>query len=78
MRLVSLSFDPGEQGGAGRVFRDWLQDSDPTWGFTLLCARSQRPRGGDTADKYDEFPPRHGFALAKDYFGTQENITFSG
>jgi hypothetical protein len=45
-------------------------------GFTLLRARSQGPRRGDAADKYDEFPSPHGLARAKDYIGYEKNITF--
>jgi hypothetical protein len=32
----------------------------------LLRPRGQRPRGNDHRKKFDEFPPPHGFARAKD------------
>jgi hypothetical protein len=44
---------------AGRVFCYWLQDSDPTQGFTLLCARCKRPRRCRAACHPDELAPSH-------------------
>jgi hypothetical protein len=60
-----------------RVVRpDIHQHADAPHVFGLLCARSERPRRGGTADKCDEFPSPHGFAPAKDYIGYEESITF--
>src|SRR5262249_22600203 len=44
---------------AGRVFCDWLQDSDTTHRLALLCARLKRPRRCRAAYQPNEIAPSH-------------------